>query len=130
MIALRAKLAQLEQKQRLLLNKIQVDLAVGFNELQRDAEVVEQAFKSLEAARDALDRYRFAFEKGKIDLIYLNLLEVKANETEIKFLSANKQWNVAFARLRASLGLDPLSVDLDALSASALSNNGVGVESD
>ena len=109
MTALSAKLGQLALKQRFLQDKIQAELAIGFNELQRDAEVVQQAAASLTAARDVLDRYRFAFEKGKIDLIYLNLLEVKANESEIKLLNALKQWHVALARLRASLGLDPMS---------------------
>ena len=106
LISIHAKLAQLHQKQRFMQNKIQADLAIGFNELQRDAEVVEQASLSLEAARETLERYRFAFTKGKIDLIYLNLLEVKANETAIKYLNAKKQWHTAFARLRTSQGLD------------------------
>lgn len=110
LISIRGKLQQLSQKQRLMRDKIQADLLIGFNELRLDAEVVEQALISLEAAEETLDAYRFAFDKGKIDLIYLNLLEVKANETEIKYLSALKQWHTALAKLRATLGLDPLAI--------------------
>ena len=114
-IALRAKLQQLEQKQRFLSNKIQADLAIGFNEIQRDAEVVEQARLSLEIAQETLERFRVGFDKGKIDLIYLNLLEVKTNETEIKLLTAQRQWHAALARLLATLGIDPLEPE-DAVS--------------
>ena len=94
-----------------MINKIQTELSIYSNELQRDAEVVEQTLEAVEAARETLNRYRVAFEKGKIDLIYLNLLEVKLNESQIKYITAQEQWHEALAKLRASLGLDPLQFD-------------------
>ncbi len=41
-------------------------------------------------------------------MIYLNLLESKANETEIKLVKAQQDWFIALSRLQAALGLDPL----------------------
>ena len=42
---------------------------------QLNSEIVKQAERSLRAALDALQRYRFAFDNGYADLIYLNLLD-------------------------------------------------------
>ena len=44
----------------------------------------------------------------KIDLIYLNLLETKANETEIKLIEAQQIWFDQLAAFQAAAGLDPL----------------------
>lgn len=103
-----AKIAQTNQKLRLYRDKIAADLQTSYARLTLAAQIVEQAEISLRAAFDSLDRYRFAFEKGKIDLIYLNLLETKANETEIKLVEAQRNWFQALAATQFVLGLDPL----------------------
>ena len=66
---------------------------------------------------ETLERYRFAFDRGKIDLIYLNLLETKANESEIKLVESQRHWFAALAQLQVALGLDPLD---QAMTVSAL----------
>ncbi|WP_419189769.1 TolC family protein [Stieleria marina] len=104
-----AKMAQLDQKIRLQTDKVVTDLRTGFASLELYAQVVEQSDLSLRAAFDTLDRYRFAFTKGKVDLLYLNLIETKAYETEIKLIQAQQQWFSALAELQATMGLDPLA---------------------
>jgi outer membrane protein TolC len=103
-----AKIAQIEEKLRLQRDKIGVELQTTYNALQLSTRIVEQAEVSLRAAFESLDRYRFAFERGKADLIYLNLLETKANETEIKLVDAQRSWFSSLANMQAALGLDPL----------------------
>jgi len=103
-----AKMAQIEQKLRLQRDKIGVELQTAYNALVLSAQAVEQAELALRAAIDTLVRYRFAFERGKVDLIYINLLETKVNETEIKLLKSQSSWFSALAEMQAALGLDPL----------------------
>ncbi|SMP66578.1 Outer membrane protein TolC [Neorhodopirellula lusitana] len=103
-----AKIAQTNEKLRLVRDKIGVELRTAYNGLALAGQIVEQSEVSLRAVIDTLDRYRFAFERGKIDLIYLNLLETKANETEIKLIEAQQNWFAALAQMQIALGLDPL----------------------
>lgn len=103
-----AKISQLQQKLVLQRNKIEAELRTAYNALVLSSDVVDQAEISLRAAIESLSRYRFAYNQGKIDLIYLNLLETKANETEIKLIEAQANWFIALAQMQAALGLDPL----------------------
>ncbi len=103
-----AKMAQIEQKLNLQRDKIGAELQTAYNALQLTSQIVEQSEAALRAAFDSLLRYRFAFERGKVDLIYINLLESKANETEIKLVEAQRNWFAALAEMQAALGLDPL----------------------
>ncbi len=89
-------------------DKIAAELQTAYNALTLSAQIVQQSEISLRAALETLERYRFAFEKGKIDLIYLNLLEVKVNESEIKLVESQRVWFAALADLQITLGLDPL----------------------
>lgn len=107
-----AKIAQLRQKFFLQQNKIEVELRTAYNALQLNSRIVEQAELSLLAAFDSLVRFRFAFDRGRVDLIYLNLLETKANETEIKLVEAQGNWFQALGQMQAALGLDPLEQSL------------------
>ena len=107
-----AKIAQLRQKLFLQQNKIAAELRTAYNALELNAQIVEQAEVSLRAAIDALTRYRYAFDNGYADLIYLNLLEMKANETEIKLIEAQGNWFLSLAQMQAALGLDPLEQSL------------------
>jgi outer membrane protein TolC len=103
-----AKISQVTEKLRLQRDKIGAELMAAYNALMLAAQVVEQNEISLRAALDTLGRYRFAFDRGYIDLIYLNLLETKANETEIKLVEAQQLWFSALAEMQVALGLDPL----------------------
>ncbi|WP_235952252.1 TolC family protein [Crateriforma spongiae] len=103
-----AKIRQLTEKLRLQRDQIATEIQIARNALELSSRVVDQAEVSLEAAIESLDRYSFAFERGKVDLIYLNLLETKANETEIKLIEAQRDWFDALADYQVALGLDPL----------------------
>jgi outer membrane protein TolC len=103
-----AKIAQLNDKLRLQRDKIGTELLAAHNALRLSAQIVDQTEASLRAAIETLERYRFAFERGKIDLIYLNLLETKVNETEIKLVEAQQSWFASLVQMQVALGLDPL----------------------
>jgi outer membrane protein TolC len=103
-----AKIVQMQEKLRLQQDKIAVEVRAAYNNLALSAQVVEQSDISLRAAVESLESYRFAFERGKVDLIYLNLFESKANETEIKLIEAQQNWFMALAEFQAASGLDPM----------------------
>lgn len=102
-----AKIIQLTEKLRLQRDKIGVEIRTALASLELSAQVVQQAELAFKNAIDTRDRYRFAFDRGKIDLIYLNLLETKANESEIKLIKAQETWFDALAQYQAAAGLDP-----------------------
>ena len=112
-----AKLAQLQQKIRLQRDKVGIELQTAENALRIAEQLIEQAEIALEASIDSLTRYRYAYTRGYADLIYLNFLETKVNETEIKLVDAQRDWFVALALMQAALGLDPLD---QAISVSGL----------
>ena len=103
-----AKIAQLTQKLRLQRDKIGVELQIAYNALTLSARAVKQAEVAIRAAIETLQRYRFAFERGQIDLIYLNLLETKVSESEIKLVEDQRTWFAALVDMQVALGLDPL----------------------
>ncbi|MFO0939476.1 MAG: TolC family protein [Pirellulales bacterium] len=103
-----AKIAQLNEKLRLQQDKIGIELLTAHNALVISLQVIQQAEISLRTATETMSRYRFGFDRGKVDLIYINLLESKVNETEIKLVDAQRNAFVALAEMQAALGLDPL----------------------
>ncbi len=103
-----AKIGQYDQELRLQQDRIGTELQTAYNGLSVSEQVVRQGELALKAATDTLTRYRAGFREGKVDLIYINLLESKLNETEIKLLEARRNWFVALAEMQAALGLDPL----------------------
>lgn len=116
-----AKIAQINQELRLVQDKIGVELQSAFNALSLFAEQIQQAEAALVASLETLSRYRFAFDRGKVDLIYINLLESKANESEIKLVVAQESWFSALAEMQFALGLDPLD---QAIAVAALEPSG------
>ena len=121
-----AKMIQINEKLRLVRDKIATDLQIAQNQLMLAQQIVEQSELSLRAALDTLARYQIGFEKGYIDLIYLNLLETKANETEIKLVEAQRDWFTALGAMQIALGLDPLdqAVVVSSLPASEMPGPG------
>ncbi|MGN6137118.1 MAG: TolC family protein [Aureliella sp.] len=103
-----AKLAQTEQKIRYQRDKIGVELQTARNALDLASESVVQAEAALRSAVTSLDRYTFAFGQGQVDMVYLNLLESKTNEYEIKLIETQLKWFSALAAMQAALGLDPV----------------------
>ena len=103
-----AKLAQIQQKLRWQQDKIGAELQTARNALDLASQGVTQAEAALRSSITTLDRYSFAYSEGKVDLVYLNLLESKANEYEIKLIESQTKWFVALAEMQAALGLDPV----------------------
>jgi len=111
----RGKLAQLDQKIREQQDKIGVELMTARNALDQAALEVVQAEVALQASIEVLDRFDFAFKQGQVDLIYMNLLETKVTEYQIKVVESRQKWFAAIAAMQAALGLDPLEQALNLL---------------
>ena len=105
-----AKIVQVQEKLRLQQDKIAVELRSAILNLRFASQIVQQADLAVRTALDTLQRFRFAFEQGRIDLIYLNLLETKVNESEIKLIEAQQVWFSQLAAFQAAAGLDPLDL--------------------
>lgn len=103
-----AKIAQINEKLRLQQDKIGVELQSAYNSLTIAIQVIQATELLLRTSTDTLSRYRFGFDRGKVDLVYINLLESKVNEAEIKLVEAQRNALVALAEMQAALGLDPL----------------------
>jgi outer membrane protein TolC len=103
-----AKITQTREKLRLQQDKIAVELQTALSNLNLAAQVAEQAELALVTAVDTTERYRIAFDRGLIDLIYLNLLETKQAESAVKLIEARQAWFVELAAYQAAAGLDPL----------------------
>jgi outer membrane protein TolC len=106
--ASQGKLAVLEQKRRFQQDKIAIELQAAHAELNATLETIRQAETAFQASQEALKAYRFAFEKGQVDLVFLNLVEPKVTENEIKLIEQKQKWFYALAAKQAALGLDPL----------------------
>jgi outer membrane protein TolC len=106
--ASQAKLAQLQQKLRFQQDKIGAELRAARNALDQAELEVAQAEAALRAAILTLDRFNFAFQQGQTDLIYINLLESKVTEYELKLIEAQQRWFSALANMQTALGLDPI----------------------
>lgn len=121
-----AKLNQTDQKLRLTIDKIGAELRIANNALVNAAAIVDQNLAAFRTAVDALQRFRFAFEQGRIDLVYLNLFETKVTETEIYLIEAQSDWFIALAQMQRALGLDPLeqAIQIDSLPASDMPGPG------
>src|SRR6056297_1198656 len=102
------KIAQDTQKLRLVRDKIANELFVAYNDLQLSSQAIAQYEESLRAAVDVLQRFRFAFDEGNLDLFQLNIFETKVTEVEIKLVESQRTWFAALADMQAALGLDPL----------------------
>jgi outer membrane protein TolC len=106
------KIAILEQKRRFQQDKIAVELQTAQTALQTTLETIRQAEVALQASKEVLKAYRFAFERGQVDLVFLNLVEPKVTENEIILAEQKRKWFFALAAKQAALGLDPLEQSL------------------
>lgn len=114
----RSKLAQLDQKIRLQQDKIGVELMTARNSLDQAALEIVQAEAALRSSLEVVERYNFAFKQGQVDLIYINLLESKVTEYQIKLVESREKWFAALAAMQAALGLDPLEQALNLIGMS------------
>ncbi|MEI8213473.1 MAG: TolC family protein, partial [Planctomycetota bacterium] len=107
-----AKLQQTEQKRRLQLNKIEVELRTARNNLGIAREMVVRSEQLMRETMQTLDYFRRDYAAGNRDFLFLLQQEVKATEAEIKLLDAEREFFMSLSTLQATLGLDPLEQSL------------------
>ena len=88
------------------------------NSLDQAALEIVQAEAALRSSLEVVERYNFAFKQGQVDLIYINLLESKVTEYQIKLVESREKWFAALAAMQAALGLDPLEQALNLIGMS------------
>jgi phage gp36-like protein len=71
-------------------------------------ESIRQAQAALDASRQSLDAYRVAYRLNQVDLVFLNLVEPKVTENQIKLYEQQLKLFMSLAAKQAALGLDPL----------------------
>lgn len=103
-----AKLFQVDQKARLTRDKIANEVTSAIAKLELNEQLVDVSITSYRNALESLDRFRFAFDRGKIDLLYLNLIETKAFEDLTKLIKSRAELLQSLATLQIAIGLDPM----------------------
>ena len=119
----RGKLAQLDQKIRLQQDKIGVELMTARNALDQAALEVVQAEAALQASLKVLEEFNVALREGQVDLIYINILETKVTEYQIKLVESRQKWFAGLAAMQAALGLDPLEQAINLLTVEPPAGN-------
>ncbi len=103
-----AKTEMLQQKRRFQQDKILIELQNAQAGLFAGLESIRQAQAALDASRQSLDRYRVAYRLNQVDLVFLNLVEPKVTENQIKLYEQQLKLFMSLAAKQAALGLDPL----------------------
>lgn len=103
------KLAKLQQDLLFQQDKIRAELQTARQALDAASNSVQQAEVALRAAVTTVAQYNISYAEGKVDLIFLNVVETKANESEIKLIESQYKWFAALAEMQAALGLDPIA---------------------
>lgn len=103
-----AKLLQIDQKSRLQVDKIALEVQSAIVALQRSQEVIEQLVKVVETQTQVLELQEIQFSTGRIDLIELNLQEQLVTNLRVDLINAQRDWFTALSLLAAATGLDPL----------------------
>jgi outer membrane protein TolC len=103
-----AKLQQIDQKSRLTMDKISLEVQSAVVALQRSQEVIEQLVKVVETQTQVLELQEIQFSTGRIDLIELNLQEQLVTNLKMDLINAQRDWFTALSHLATATGLDPL----------------------
>lgn len=103
-----AKLQQIDQKSRLTMDKISLEVQSAIVALQRSQEVIEQLVKVVETQTQVLELQEIQFSTGRIDLIELNLQEQLVTNLKMDLINAQRDWFTALSHLATATGLDPL----------------------
>jgi outer membrane protein TolC len=103
-----AKLAQIDQKSRLQMDKISLEVQSAIVSLQRSQEVIEQLVKVVQTQSEVLELQEIQFITGRIDLIELNLQEQLITNLKVDLITAQRDWFTALSHLATATGLDPL----------------------
>jgi len=103
-----AKLQQIDQKSRLQMDKISLEVQSAIVALQRSQEVIQQLVKVVETQTQVLELQEIQFNTGRIDLIELNLQEQLITNLKMDLIMAQRDWFTALSHLATATGLDPL----------------------
>lgn len=103
-----AKLQQIDQKSRLTMDKISLEVQSAIVALQRSQEVIEQLVTVVETQTQVLELQEIQFSTGRIDLIELNLQEQLVTNLKVDLINAQRDWFTALSHLATATGLDPL----------------------
>ncbi len=103
-----AKLQQIDQKSRLQMDKISLEVQAAIVALQRSEEVIEQLVKVVQTQTEVLELQEIQFTTGRIDLIELNLQEQLVTNLKTDLILAQRDWFTALSQLATATGLDPL----------------------
>jgi outer membrane protein TolC len=103
-----AKLLQIDQKSRLTMDKISLEVQSAIVALQRSEEVIDQLVKVVETQTQVLELQEIQFSTGRIDLIELNLQEQLVTNLKMDLINAQREWFTALSHLATATGLDPL----------------------
>jgi outer membrane protein TolC len=103
-----AKMQQIDQKTRLQIDKISLEVKSAIVALQRSQEVIDQLVQVVQTQAQVLELQEIQFANGRIDLIELNLQEQLVTNLKSDLIAAQKDWFVALSELSAVSGLDPL----------------------
>jgi outer membrane protein TolC len=103
-----AKMQQIDQKTRLQIDKISLEVQSAIVALQRSQEVIDQLVQVVQTQTQVLELQEIQFANGRIDLIELNLQEQLVTNLKSDLIAAQKDWFVALTELSAVSGLDPL----------------------
>jgi len=105
-IALEAKMQQLNAKLRMTEDKIKVDVQSVYAALISAFEQVQQTRQAVKFAEELAQRERVNFEAGASDMLKVTLREQYAAESAIKELEALLTYHQAQADYRAALATD------------------------
>jgi len=103
-----AKMLQIDQKTRLQVDKISLEVQSAIVTLQRSQEVIDQLVEVVQTQAQVLELQEIQFANGLIDLIELNLQEQLVTNLKSDLIAAQRDWFVALSQLSAVSGLDPL----------------------
>lgn len=103
-----AKMQQIDQKTKLQIDKISLEVQSAIVALQRSQEVIDQLVQVVQTQTQVLELQEIQFANGRIDLIELNLQEQLVTNLKSDLIAAQKDWFVALSELSAVSGLDPL----------------------
>ena len=112
MFAIQAKMSQVTAKQRIVQDKIAVDVKAAYAALKLSRLEALKAQQARELASQMADIERRKFELGESDLLYVVLREQYALEAAEELVSANFNHFVALTEYAAALAIDRPTIDM------------------
>ena len=112
MFAIQAKMSQVNAKQRIVRDKIAVDVRAAYAALKLSRREALKAQKARDLALEMADIERRRFRLGDSDLLYVVLREQYALEAAEELVSANYNHFVALTEYAAALTIDRPTINM------------------